>query len=887
MGFLMLSKNFEAASTEADIYQRWETSGLFKADPTSTKKPYTLMMPPPNVTGTLHLGHALTYTLQDILIRAKRLAGFDVLWQPGTDHAGIATQIVVERQLQEKGLTRQELGRDAFLERVWEWKEISGNIIVTQQKRLGISPDWDRARFTMDEGLSHAVRKVFVQLYQDGLIYKDKRLVNWDSKLKTALSDLEVTHKEIAENFWHIFYPLADDPSQGIEIATTRPETFLGDTAVAVHPDDERYQHLVGKMVQLPLTGRLIPIIADPHCDPETGTGAVKITPAHDFNDFDMGKRHNLPMLNILTAEGILNENVPLAYQGLSCEEARALLLKELEEKGFLRETVPLVHRVPFSERTGIRIQPWLTDQWYVDAQKLSIPALEAVKSGETQFVPFHWQSTYFEWLNNIQPWCISRQLWWGHQIPAWYGPDRHIFVAETEEEAHKQANSHYGQGVELVQDGDVLDTWFSAALWPFSTLGWPDAEAPEVLARYYPTDVLVTGFDIIFFWVARMMMMGIYFQKQIPFKTVYIHALVRDEKGQKMSKSKGNILDPLELIDQYGADALRLTLAALAVPGRDVLLSDARLSGYRNFITKLWNAARFLEMNSCAYDPDFDPLTAKSAVNQWIFEGLMATKEKVEGALDAYRFDEVVSHLYKFVWGTFCDYYLEFLKPLLNGEDLPLAQETRAMAAWILTRILYVMHPITPFITEKLWQEFVGSGLLMGQKGDLFPQRISNEKTQKACQVMDRIVLLIDEVRSARSFFQIPPSHKAKLYYEKDLDEALQSGFRENASYFLNLARLESISEYEGVLTQGVVSLLVEEKTFFLDLQGALSEDRQKEMVEKETKEALKILQEGEKKLNNEGFRKNAKEEVVAEIEERVNLAQLKLKKLQAMNVS
>ena len=613
----MLDKTYSPTEVEDRLYDRWEDSGGFSADPASNAAPYTIMMPPPNVTGSLHMGHALTFTIQDILIRYNRMAGRDALWQPGTDHAGIATQMVVERNLAAEGVDRRDLGREAFVDKVWEWKAESGGTIVNQLRRLGASPDWPRERFTMDEGLSDAVRKVFVQLYKEGLIYRDKRLVNWDPRFQTAISDLEVEAKEIDGHLWHFRYPIEDEEGRFIVVATTRPETMLGDSGVAVHPDDERYTDLIGKYAILPLVGRRIPIVADDYADPEQGSGAVKMTPAHDFNDFEVGKRHDLAMVNIFDARAQVNDNAPEAYRGLDRFEARKAVIAAMEAEGLLEKVEPHRHTVPHGDRSGVPVEPWLTDQWYCDAATLAKPAIEAVETGKTVFVPRNWEKTYFEWMRNIQPWCISRQLWWGHQIPAWYGPVGTVFVAETEAGAVAEAEEHYGKAVALTRDEDVLDTWFSSALWPFSTLGWP--EKTEHLERYYPGDVLVTGFDIIFFWVARMMMMGLHFMKEVPFHTVYIHALVRDAKGQKMSKSKNNVIDPLNLIGTYGTDALRFTLTAMAAQGRDIKLDESRVEGYRNFATKIWNAARFCEMNGCVVDPRFDPAACSETVNKWI----------------------------------------------------------------------------------------------------------------------------------------------------------------------------------------------------------------------------------------------------------------------------
>src|SRR6476659_2845585 len=722
-----MDKTFDPGAVESRIAARWEEAGAFRAGrpERAEAEPYSIVIPPPNVTGSLHMGHALNNTLQDILCRFERMRGKDVLWQPGTDHAGIATQMVVERQLMERQeKSRREMGREAFLKRVWEWKAESGGTIVNQLKRLGASCDWSRERFTMDEGLSRAVLKVFVELHRAGLIYKDKRLVNWDPKLLTAISDLEVIQVETKGHLWHLRYPIEgttfnpDDRSTFIVVATTRPETMLGDVAVAVHPDDERYKALVGNNAILPLVGRKIPIIADEYSDPEKGSGAVKITPAHDFNDFEVGKRHNLPQINIFRTEAKLQlkdnaefvAGVPasadlsatLSMNGTDRFAARKAILARLEEKGLVDKIEPQSHVVPHGDRSNVVIEPYLTDQWYVNAKELAKPAIAAVRSGKTKFIPKNWEKTYFDWMENIQPWCISRQLWWGHQIPAWYGPDSKVFVALTEAEAQADADKHYGKKTKLSRDEDVLDTWFSSALWPCSTLGWPDA-TPE-LKRFYPTSTLVTGFDIIFFWVARMMMMGLHFMKEIPFHDVYIHALVRDASGAKMSKSKGNVIDPLQLIDQYGADALRFTLAAMAAQGRDIKLSTQRVEGYRNFATKLWNAARFAEMNGCVRDPDFTPRDAKEVLNRWIAHETARAGREVTAALEAYKFNEAAAAIYRFVWNIFCDWYLERAKPVLTGADGAAKDETRATTAWVLDEIVKLLHPFMPFLTEELW---------------------------------------------------------------------------------------------------------------------------------------------------------------------------------------
>ncbi|MEX0860129.1 MAG: valine--tRNA ligase, partial [Cucumibacter sp.] len=697
----MIDKTYEPIAVEGRIYKRWLDAKAFAAG--AGAKPgaasFCIVIPPPNVTGSLHIGHALNNTIQDILVRFERMRGKNVLWQPGTDHAGIATQMIVERQLMEdQEPSRLQMGREAFLKRVWQWKEQSGGEILNQLKRLGASCDWSRERFTMDEGLSRAVRKVFVELYNAGLIYRAKRLVNWHPGLQTAISDLEVENIEVNGHLWHLRYPI-EGRDETIVVATTRPETMLGDTAVAVHPDDERYAHLVGRQVILPLVGRRIPIIADEHADPAQGSGAVKITPAHDFNDFQVGERHGLEQINIFNPDASLNGNAPEKYRGLDRFAARQMVLADLEALGALVKVEDKLIMVPHDEKSKlVIIEPYLTDQWFVDAKTLAEPAIASVRQGRTKFVPKNWENTYFAWMNNIQPWCISRQLWWGHQIPAWYGPDGKVFVAMDEASAHAAASASYGKPARLTRDPDVLDTWFSSALWPFSTLGWP-GETPD-LKTWYQTDVLVTGFDIIFFWVARMMMMGLYFMHEEPFHTVYVHALVRDERGQKMSKTKGNVLNPLDLFDEYGADATRFTLAAMAAQGRDLRLSLARVEGYRNFVSKLWNAARFLEINECRRVAGYDPKSLTQPLNKWIVGAAERAVAEVTHGITDYKFNEAANAAYEFVWHTFCDWYVEFSKPLLAGEDKVARDETRATGAFALDQILKLLHPFMPFVT-------------------------------------------------------------------------------------------------------------------------------------------------------------------------------------------
>ncbi len=787
---MTLDKTYRPDEVEPRQYAAWERSGGFAAQPGSAKRPYTIMMPPPNVTGSLHMGHALTFTLQDILIRFERMRGRDALWQPGTDHAGIATEIVVSNQLAERQIDKHELGREKFIERVWEWKAESGGTIVNQLRRLGCSPDWPRERFTMDPGLAAAVRKVFVQLHREGLIYRDKRLVNWDPEMHTTISDLEVDSRETKGHLWHIRYPVEGEPGRYIIVATTRPETMLGDTGVAVHPDDERFADLVGKQVRLPLVGRLIPIVADDYADPEMGSGAVKITPAHDFNDFEVGRRQGLEMINIFDQDARLNDNAPEAYRGLDRFVARKQVLADLEAAGLIEKIDDHTLMVPHHDRSGVVIEPWLTDQWYCNAKVLAEPAIQAVETGQTVFVPRQWDNTFFEWMRNIQPWCISRQLWWGHQIPAWYAPDGTVFVAESEDEARAEAEAKFGQGAALTRDADVLDTWFSSALWPFSTLGWPEP-TPE-LARYYPGDVLVTGFDIIFFWVARMMMMGLHFRGAVPFKTVYIHALVRDERGQKMSKSRGNIIDPLDLIDRYGCDALRFTLSALAAPGRDIKLAENRVEGYRNFVTKLWNAARYAEMNGAAFDPGFDPRTCEQTVNRWIVSATRDCAVGVTAALEAYRFDEAANRLYQFVWGTFCDWYLEFSKPILQGNDTTGQAETKATIGWALAQIVHLLHPIMPYVTEEVWSQLRGedAGLLLTAA---WPGLAPDLHDPASAAEMEWVIAVISAIRAVRNEINVPAATKVPLLV-KDADETIAARLDRHREHILRLARVESI---------------------------------------------------------------------------------------------
>ncbi len=873
----MLEKTFGGQSgggqtyreIESRIYANWEQSEAFKAGKRPDADPYTIVIPPPNVTGRLHAGHALNNTIQDILIRFERMRGRDVLWQPGTDHAGIATQMVVERQLEAEGnMSRRDMGREQFVERVWKWKAESGNMILEQLKRLGASCDWSRERFTMDAGLSAAVIKVFIALYEEGLIYKDKRLVNWDPKLLTAISDLEVEQIETDGHLWHFNYPIEGEDGRFITVATTRPETMLGDTGVAVHPEDDRYKDLVGKNALLPLVGRRLKIVADEYADPEQGSGAVKITPAHDFNDFEVGKRNGLDTINILNADASLNQEVPEPYRGMDRYDAREKVVEDLKSAGLLEKIEDHRHTVPYGDRSHVVIEPWLTDQWYVDAEVLAKPAIEAVERGDMVFVPKNWEKTYFEWMRNIQPWCISRQLWWGHRIPAWYGPDGETFVAPSETEAQARAQDHYGKPVQLTQDEDVLDTWFSSALWPFSTLGWP--EETKELARHYKTDVLVTGFDIIFFWVARMMMMGLHFKQEVPFHTTYIHALVRDEQGQKMSKSKGNVMDPLELVDDFGADALRFTLAAMAAQGRDIKLSRDRVEGYRNFGTKLWNAARFCEMNECVRQDDFDPSSVSLIVNKWILGECAKTLRAVTAGIEDFKFNEAATALYRFVWHVFCDWYVEFIKPSLNGVDEEAKAETRAMAAWVLDQILIMLHPFMPFITEELWQRLGESALPRNEMLVLtpWPEEGPGWIDDAAIEEMDWVIRLISEVRSVRSEMNVPAAAKIQLLI-KDADTASLQRLETHLDMIMDRARLESARPTTAV-PEGAIQTILDEASLILPLANVIDLEKERARLAKEISKVTGEIDKIEKKLSNDKFMSRAPQHVIEEQQER-----------------
>ncbi|MBR2691691.1 MAG: valine--tRNA ligase [Aquamicrobium sp.] len=940
----MLEKTYDAKSVEPKIAKIWEEANAFRAGAGAEEgaEPFSIVIPPPNVTGSLHMGHALNNTLQDILVRFERMRGKNVLWQPGMDHAGIATQMVVERRLMERQIHRRDLTREQFVDKVWEWKDESGGAIFNQLKRLGASVDWSRERFTMDEGLSKAVLEVFVTLHKEGLIYRGKRLVNWDPQFETAISDLEVENREADGHMWHFKYPLAggetytyvekdadgnvtlEEERNYISIATTRPETMLGDGAVAVHPSDERYAPIVGKLCEIPVGPkehrRLIPIITDEYPDPTFGSGAVKITGAHDFNDYQVARRNNIPLYRLMDTQAAMRADgepyadyaaqaleiarsgnvpneaevdainlVPDEYRGLDRYAARKLIVEAITAEGLAvtvkdaeGNDIPFVEKKklmqPFGDRSNVVIEPMLTDQWFLDAKVLAKPALASVREGRTKFVPKNWEKTYYDWMENIEPWCISRQLWWGHQIPAWYGPDGHIFVEKSEEEALEAAIQHYlahegpwkawveeklenfQPGEILTRDEDVLDTWFSSALWPFSTLGWPD-KTPE-LKTYYQTDVLVTGFDIIFFWVARMMMMGLHFMDEEPFHTVYVHALVRDKNGQKMSKSKGNVIDPLELIDEYGADALRFTLAVMAAQGRDVKLDPARIAGYRNFGTKLWNATRFAEMNGVARDDTFWLNDAKLAVNRWILTELTRAAREITDAITSYRFNEAAGAAYRFVWNQFCDWYLELLKPVFMGEDEAAKAESRACVAFVLDEIYKLLHPMMPFMTEELWAETAGEGK---ERSSLLCHASWPSPDFEDAEAADDINWLIDLVtgiRSVRSEMNVPPAAIAPLVVIGANATTRERLVRHDAA-IKRLSRIGEIS-HGDIAPKGSAQIVLGEATACLPLGSLIDLAAEAARLQKELAKVTEEIARLHKKLSNEKFVANAPEEVV-----------------------
>ncbi len=851
----MSSDKYIHENVENKIYSYWEEKNLFK--PKSNKKQFSIVIPPPNVTGSLHMGHALNNSIQDLLTRYHRMNNFETLWQPGTDHAGIATQALVEKKLKSEGIDKNDLGREKFIKKVWEWKGQYGDIIINQLKKLGCSCDWSRNAFTMDENLSKSVLKVFVEMYKNGLIYKSKKLVNWDTVLKTAISDLEVDQREVNSKLYHIKYPI-EGTDKFITIATTRPETMLGDTAVAVNPSDERFKSLVNKNVIVPIVDRKIKIIEDDYADPEQGTGAVKITPAHDFNDYEVGERNNLEVINVFTPDGKINENAPYNYIGLDRFEARKRILKELTDKNLFVKEEKIKNKVPYGDRSNSIIEPYLTEQWFADAKKLSIKAKEIVSNKTTNFFPVNWTKTYFQWMDNIEPWCISRQLWWGHQIPAWYGPDGEIFVDETEEGANKLAKEHYKKDVELIRDPDVLDTWFSSGLWPFATLGWP--EKNEYLEKFYPTSVLVTGFDIIFFWVARMIMFGMEFQNKEPFKNIYVHALVRDEKGQKMSKSKGNVIDPLKLIEKYSADALRFTLLSMASPGRDVKLSEDRVKGYRNFLNKIWNANNFLIQNNCKFENIETPNDLKLNINKWIFVEFTNTNEKIKKSIDSYRFDEAARIAYQFVWHSFCDWYLELSKTVFYSENNENIEETRNVASFIFTQILVILHPFIPFLTEEIWLK---NKLDKDGKDFLMLKNWSEASfnKDKDSDEVNEIIEFVSSIRSFKNEIEISPGSFVKILVNK-INPKIKKFIENNSNTLKKIGRINEFVTED--IKKSSANLVIKGEIFKIYFDEDVDLSKIKETLLNKKNKIEKEMEKINTRLNNKSFIERAPNDIV-----------------------
>ena len=862
----MDNSKYDHIKAEDKIYDYWEKNKLFK--PKENIKKYSIVIPPPNVTGSLHMGHALNNSIQDLLVRYHRMNNYETLWQPGTDHAGIATQALVERKLAAEKIDKNEIGREKFIEKVWQWKEQYGDIIINQLKKLGCSCDWSRNAFTMDENLSKSVIKVFVDLYNKGLIYKDKKLVNWDTVLKTAISDLEVDQREVNSKIYYIKYSI-NKTDQYITIATTRPETMLGDTAIAVNSKDDRFKSFVGKTVTIPIVGRTIKIIEDDYADPEQGTGALKITPAHDFNDYEIGQRNNLEIINIFTEDGKINDNAPKQYIGLDRFEARKRILKELKEKEFFVKEENIKNKVPYGDRSNSIIEPFLTEQWFVDAEKLAVKAKEVVNLKKTNFFPENWSKTYFQWMNNIEPWCISRQLWWGHQIPAWYGPDKKIFVATNEDEAKAQAIKHYDEEVELNRDSDVLDTWFSSGLWPFATLGWPDNN--EYVKKFYPTSVLVTGFDIIFFWVARMIMFGTEFLNKEPFKDIYVHALVKDEKGQKMSKSKGNVIDPLDLIEKYSADALRFTLLSMASPGTDVKLSEDRVKGYRNFLNKLWNANNFLITNDCDFKNIDDVSNLKININKWIYSELIIAKEKIEKNLKDYRFDEAAKNAYQFAWHSYCDWYLELSKTILFSDDVEAQNEVKKVSSHVFKQILILLHPFIPFVTEEIWlkNKFDNSSkdflMLANWPSGIISKDSSTEQVEK-------IICIISELRSFKNQLNISPGSFVDISIA-NIKEEQRKFVSSNEITLKKLGRINNILSKD--LAKPTATMVVSGDLFKIYFDSDVDLNLIKENLNSKQKKMQEEMNKISLRLENKSFINRAPKDIV--VQEKINYNNLK----------
>ena len=853
------------SDTEDKIYSYWEKNDLFK--PKKNKKKFSIVIPPPNVTGSLHMGHALNNSIQDLLSRYYRMNNYETLWQPGTDHAGIATQALVEKKLNSENIIKNDLGREKFIKKVWDWKNQYGDIIINQLKKLGCSCDWSRNAFTMDKNLSKAVIKVFVELHKKKIIYKAEKLVNWDTVLKTAISDLEVDQREVNSKIYYIKYPI-DGTSEHITIATTRPETMLGDTAVAVNPKDNRYKKYINKTVTIPIVGRKVKIIEDEYADPEQGTGALKITPAHDFNDYDVGKRNKLEIINIFTEDGKINKNAISQYVGLDRFEARKKILNELKEKDYFVKEENIKNKVPYGDRSNSIIEPFLTEQWFVDAKKLSVKAKKIIKNKKTNFFPRNWSKTYFQWMNNIEPWCISRQLWWGHQIPAWYGPDKKIFVELNENDAKKSARKFYKKDVNLIRDPDVLDTWFSSGLWPFATLGWPNNN--DYLKKFYPTTVLVTGFDIIFFWVARMIMFGMEFLNKEPFKDIYVHALVRDEKGQKMSKSKGNVIDPLDLIQKYSADALRFTLLSMASPGTDVKLSEDRVKGYRNFLNKLWNANNFLIQNKCNLKNSKKIPKLKVNINKWIYFELLETSKLIKKNIEDYRFDEAAKNAYHFAWHKYCDWYLELSKTILFSDNLKIKNEVKEVSAYVFREILIMLHPFIPFVTEKIW---LTNKFDCNNKNFLMLSNWISGKSKKDSdhRHVQQIIDIISQIRSFKNELNVSPGSFIDISINS-LRKNNQSFLMKNEIIIKKLSRINNFFKKDQ--NKPAASLIISGDLFKIYFDENVDLNAIKENLLKRQNKYKEEMDKISQRLNNKGFIQRAPKDIVQQ--EKTNYSNL-----------